>query len=233
MCGRWNEELISAPASTRAYRWRCVPSQTKRCAVTRGMDHPAVPMNTRLGMSPAADLPRRARPWHEAASRTRASRLPGLSVFVSGPRVLGRRGCLFGRSGGHPRRPSPLSGAGGAGLLSSFSRQQCLYFFPEPQRQSSLRPGRAAVKVAISKQCKRLRQTQHLSRFDLVGIGQLVLIQLENFHVRAGAAKVFFGNGAQGVTGLDRVGLSLCRRSGAPAPSRPSMNVCANPSAMS
>ena len=52
---------------------------------------------------------------------------------------------------------------------------------------------------------RRLRQTQDLARLDLVGIGQLVLVQLEDLHIRAGAAKMLLGNGAQGVTGLDRI----------------------------
>ena len=38
-----------------------------------------------------------------------------------------------------------------AAFASSFSRQQCLYLRPEPQRQSWLRPGRALVEAVIEK----------------------------------------------------------------------------------
>ena len=38
---------------------------------------------------------------------------------------------------------------------------------------------------------------QNLSRLDLVGIGQLVFVQLEDLHVGAGVSEVLFGNGAR------------------------------------
>lgn len=63
----------------------------------------------------------------------------------------------------------------------------------------SLRNDRAAAR------CQRLRQTQHLPGPDLVGIRQLILVQLEDLHVGASTAKVVLGNLAERVTGLHGV----------------------------
>src|SRR3954471_14697904 len=69
-------------------------------------------------------------------------------------------GCLVFGFGGRVGVAEAASGSGeglaaaafaraAAALASSFGRQQCLYFRPEPQRQRSLRPGRAAVAALI------------------------------------------------------------------------------------
>src|SRR6266480_3392772 len=45
---------------------------------------------------------------------------------------------------------------------------------------------------------------QHLPRLDLVGIVQLILVRVEDRHVRVAVAKHFPGDLAQSVSGLDR-----------------------------
>jgi hypothetical protein len=47
-----------------------------------------------------------------------------------------------------------------------------------------------------------LRQPQHLPRVDRVGIGQLVPIRLEDFHVVASVPEMLLRNGAQRVADL-------------------------------
>lgn len=90
-CGRWNDELISAHGSTRPYRSRCVPSPAHRCADARGIDQPAVPMYTRLGISPATHLAWRPRARDESAG-TGASNFPRLFRLWLG-RPCRRRRC--------------------------------------------------------------------------------------------------------------------------------------------
>ena len=65
----------------------------------------------------------------------------GCSVFG-----FGVRDCGFGVSSAGAAGASAAFAAlarAAASFFSSLARQQCLYFFPEPQRQGSLRPGRA------------------------------------------------------------------------------------------
>src|SRR3954466_3734256 len=52
-----------------------------------------------------------------------------------------------------------------------------------------------------------LRDLQHLSGLDLVGIAQHVAVRVENLHVVLRAAEVFLGDLAERVASLDGVGL--------------------------
>src|SRR5262245_14248234 len=57
-----------------------------------------------------------------------------------------------------------------------------------------------------------LRQSQNLSRLDHVGIGQLVLVEIEDLHVVRRVPQVLLGDTAQRVARFHRVGLALrCR----------------------
>src|SRR4051812_24399559 len=68
--------------------------------------------------------------------------------------------CVFGFGGRVGVEEAASIGAGAAAavfaraaaaLASSFGRQQCLYFRPDPQRHLSLRPGRAIVEALIER----------------------------------------------------------------------------------
>jgi hypothetical protein len=66
---------------------------------------------------------------------------------------------------------------------------------------------------STDKRCKGLGQAQHLTRLDLVGIRQLILVPVEDLHLVAGAAQLLLGNGAQGIFGFHRLGPARRRAS--------------------
>src|SRR3954463_11883969 len=62
-----------------------------------------------------------------------------------------------------------------------------------------------------------LRNLEHLSRLDLVGVRQLIAVRVEDRRVRVGVAQELLRNLAERVAGLHGVGLRLRLLRGAPA----------------
>ena len=52
-------------------------------------------------------------------------------------------------------------------------------------------------RIACASSCGSLRNLQHLPRLDLVRIGELILVGLEDLHVGVGVAEMRLGDGAQ------------------------------------
>jgi hypothetical protein len=81
-------------------------------------------------------------------------------------------------------------------------------YFVGPSRVPVCKDIAAPTNVA-----KGLGQAKHLTGLDLVGIRQLILVQVEDLHLVAGAAQLLLGNGAQGIFGFHRLGPARRRAS--------------------
>src|SRR5262249_21037467 len=107
----------------------------------------------------------------------------------------------------NPREARPRRTVAEQPLLQLSSPRECCRYSRRTSQQSSVRLcASAALWFTWAAAILLDRQLEDLARLDLVGIGQLIFVRVEDLHVGIGVAERFLRNLAQRIAGLHGVG---------------------------